>query len=299
MPRAALAGGAAVAAGLVALAAVVGVVAGRAPTGSDSGAVHTSAASSTTSAPTTSTAPTAPTPTQGATTSAPRPLSVVGVGDSVTAGSNCDCATFVERFADLVAARDGRAATATNLGVPGLTTGSLATQLAQPGPSRSVAAADTVVVTIGANDLGPLEDQWEHGGCDSACLAPGVAAMARGLAVDLARIRELGHAGQRVEVTTYWNVFEDGDVADQKLGPGFADWSDSVTVAANRAICQAAQGYGDTCVDLYAPFLSADGNRNPTPLLASDGDHPNAAGHQVIARALLAATPPAALPSSP
>jgi lysophospholipase L1-like esterase len=299
MPRAALAGGASLAAGLVALAGVAGLVAWRAPAGSESGAAHLSAASSTTSTPTTSAAPTAPTPTQAATTSAPRPLSVVGVGDSVTAGSNCDCATFVERFADLVAARDGRAATATNLGVPGLTTDTLATQLAQPGPSRSVAAADTVVVTIGANDLGPLEDQWEHGGCDSACLAPAVAAMARGLAVDLARIKALGPVGQRVEVTTYWNVFEDGDVADQQRGPGFADWSDSVTVAANKAICATTRTFGDTCVDLYAPFLSADGNRNPTPLLASDGDHPNAAGHQVIARALLAATPPEALPTSP
>ena len=31
--------------------------------------------------------------------------------------------------------------------------------------------------------------------------------------------------------------------------------------------------------------------RRLTSLLAPDGDHPNAAGHQVIARALLAATP--------
>ena len=92
-------------------------------------------------------------------------------------------------------------------------------------------------------------------------------------------------------MTTYWNVFEDGDVADRQRGPGFADWSDTVTVAANRAICATARTFGDTCVDLYAPFLSADGNRNPTPLLSSDGDHPNAAGHDVIARALLAATP--------
>lgn len=220
------------------------------------------------------------------------PLSVVGLGDSVTAGSTCACTPFVERFAGLVAVRDGRAVTATNLGTPGLTTGSLAAQLTRPGPSGSVASADTVVVTIGANDLGPLEDRWERTGCDSACTAPAVAAMARGLAADLARIRVLGQQGQRVEVTTYWNVFEDGDVADRQRGPGFADWSDTVTVSANRAICATARTFGDTCVDLYAPFLSADGNRNPTPLLSSDGDHPNAAGHEVIARALLAATPP-------
>lgn len=217
---------------------------------------------------------------------------MVGLGDSVTAGSNCACAPFVERLADLLAARDGRAATATNLGTPGLTTGSLATQLTRPGPSRSVASGDLVVVTIGANDLGPLEDRWEQTGCGTPCLTPAVAAMARGLAADLTRISVLGHPGQRVEVTTYWNVFEDGDVADRQRGPGFADWSDRVTVTANRAICATARTFGDTCVDLYAPFLSTDGNRNPTSLLSSDGDHPNAAGHQVIARALLASTPP-------
>ena len=60
---------------------------------------------------------------------------------------------------------------------------------------------------------------------------------------------------------------------------------------ANRAICAAAAAAGDACVDLYHPFLGADGSRNPTPLLAGDGDHPNDAGHALIARTLLAATP--------
>jgi lysophospholipase L1-like esterase len=264
----------------IALAAVLGVAWPHAPTGPAPRVAQPTTGPSTPAAPSTA-----------ATTPARAPLAVVGLGDSVTAGSNCDCAPFVERFADLVAARDGRAATATNLGTPGLTTGSLADQLAQPGPSRSVASADTVVVTIGANDLTALQDRWEHTGCDAACMAPAVAAMARGLAADLSRVRDIGHVGQRVEVTTYWNVFEDGDVADQEHGAGFADWSDTVTVSANRAICATARTFGDLCVDLYAPFLSADGNSNPTSLLAPDGDHPNAAGHQVIARALLAATP--------
>ena len=232
-----------------------------------------------------------PAPSREGTSAVRPPWSVVGLGDSVTAGSSCDCVPFVQRLAHLVATRDGRAATATNLGVPGLATGSLAAQLAQPGPARSVSAADTVVVTIGANDLGPLEDRWERAGCDRTCLAPAVASMARGLATDLARVKALGRADQRVEVTTYWNVFEDGDVADRQRGPGFADWSDGVTLAANRAICQTARTFADACVDLHAPFLSADGTRDPTPLLSSDGDHPNAAGHDLIARTLLAATP--------
>lgn len=291
MPPTVVAGGVAVAAVVVALAAVVGVVGWRAPSGAAPRSIHSARPSSPARPSNPARPPSSAAPTQKATSSIPSPLSVVGVGDSVTAGSNCDCAPFMERFADLLSARDGRAATATNLGTPGLTTGSLATQLAQPGPARSVASADTVVVTIGANDLVPLEDRWEGAGCGTACVAPAVASMARGLAGDLARIKALGSAGQRVEVTTYWNVFEDGDVADRQRGAGFADWSDGVTVAADRAICATTRTFGNTCVDLYAPFLSADGNRNPTPLLSSDGDHPDAAGHDLIARTLLAATP--------
>ncbi|WP_344131509.1 SGNH/GDSL hydrolase family protein [Pedococcus bigeumensis] len=284
LPLRVVAGGLGLAAGVVALVAVLGMTGGWTPTGAGPGPAQASPAQS-------PPGPSTPWPSRRATTSAPRPLSVVGVGDSVAAGTSCDCAPFVERFAELVGTRDGRPTAAANLGLPGLTTGSLAAQLGQPGPSRSVARADLVVVTIGANDLVPLEDQWERAGCDPACMAPAVAAMGRGLAADLARIRALGGSGQRVEVTTYWNVFEDGDVADRQRGAGFADWSDRVTVAANRVICATTRTYGGTCVDLYAPFLSADGSRNPTSLLASDGDHPNAAGHALIARALLAATP--------
>ena len=216
---------------------------------------------------------------------------MVGLGDSVTAGTACGCTPFVERFAELLRARDGRATVATNLGVAGLTTTTLAHQLAQTGPARSTASANFVILTVGANDLGALEDRWEVSGCSASCIAPAVGAMARSLRIDLARIRALGRPGQHVDVTTYWNVFEDGDVADAQRGAGFAQWSDTVTRVANRAICSAARTFGDACVDLYTPFLSTDGTRNPTALLASDGDHPNATGHEVIARALLATTP--------
>jgi lysophospholipase L1-like esterase len=43
-------------------------------------------------------------------------------------------------------------------------------------------------------------------------------------------------------------------------------------------------------VSLYAPF-KGDGTKNPTTLLAADGDHPNSTGHHLIASTLLAGTP--------
>jgi lysophospholipase L1-like esterase len=88
-------------------------------------------------------------------------------------------------------------------------------------------------------------------------------------------------------VTTYWNVFTDGDVARASGGQAQIDWSQDVTVAANDAICSAATAHHDTCVDLYGPIQDGD----PTDVLAPDGDHPNASGVGVIVQALMADTP--------
>ncbi|GAB3446834.1 hypothetical protein GCM10027517_29730 [Phycicoccus ginsengisoli] len=218
-------------------------------------------------------------------------MRLVGLGDSVMSGAACDCQPFLGQYATMLTARDHRAVSPSNLGAGGQTAAQLADQLTDPGTAAEVANAGTVVVTIGANDLVPLVSTWENGPCGSACVQPAVATMRKSVALVLSRINHLVPDGTQVLVTDYWNVFEDGDVADSKEGPGFADWSDRVTVAANAAICAEAASAGDTCVDLYHPFLGADGTKNPTPLLAEDGDHPNGAGHTLIARALLAETP--------
>jgi hypothetical protein len=61
------------------------------------------------------------------------------------------------------------------------------------------------------------------------------------------------------------------------------------TVRPSGRAARGPQNAGATCVDLYAPY-KGDGSRNPTALLAGDGDHPNAAGNQLISSALMAAT---------
>jgi lysophospholipase L1-like esterase len=65
--------------------------------------------------------------------------------------------------------------------------------------------------------------------------------------------------------------------------------SDLLTRETNREIQAASVAVGATYVDLYQPFRGASGSDDPTALLADDGDHPDARGHQVIADALLAA----------
>jgi lysophospholipase L1-like esterase len=221
----------------------------------------------------------------------PQRLTVVGIGDSVTAGSACDCTDFVRLYAGQVPASAGGPARAVNLGEGGQTSAQLLSELGSGGAmSSQVASADVVLVTIGANDLLPLLDTWSSSGCAASCSSPAVRAVARNITgiVDRTRALRAGHP-TRILVTGYWNVFEDGDVASAARGAAYLAWSDALSRQLNTAVCSAALGAGATCVDLYAPF-KGDGSRNPTPLLAGDGDHPNAAGHDVIAAALLRAT---------
>jgi len=220
-----------------------------------------------------------------------RSITVVGIGDSVTSGYNCNCEAFVGRYATQLAAQDDVATSSVNLGVPGWTSSQLLAAMTKPGPFRDqVAKADILLVTIGANDLNPLESKGPTG-CPATCYTPLIDSAAHNVEhiVDAARAANPAHP-PTVLVTDYWNVFQDGDVGTAEHGTAFQSWSDALTRAESTQICDGAHSAGATCVSLYAPF-KGNGSINPTSLLAPDGDHPNAAGHQLIASTLLAATP--------
>lgn len=230
--------------------------------------------------------------TYGATPAAnARVIRVVGLGDSVMAGTHCGCAGLAEEYGKALQARTGTDVRVTNLGANGLVTTDVLGDLEHDRATRAaIADADLVLVTIGANDLVPELDQWETTGCDQSCFNGPAVQMGRNLSRVLAAITGLriAHPGP-VLVTNYWNVFTDGDVARETGGQAQIDWTTEVTAVANDQICGAARSAGDMCVDLVAPFKG--GGADPTPLLASDGDHPNAAGVRAIVRQLLAATP--------
>lgn len=220
-----------------------------------------------------------------------RSVTVVGVGDSVTSGSACNCETFVGLYATSLASQRGVETSSVNLGVPGWTSSQLLQSLTQPGAFHDqVAKADVLLVTIGANDLLPLEEK-QSGGCTVTCYGPLVNSVGHnvGLIVAAAQAAHPNHP-PTILVTDYWNVFEDGDVGSAENGTSFQSWSDVLTRAESAAVCNAARGAGANCVSLYAPF-KGNGSKNPTTLLAADGDHPNSAGHQLIASTLLASTP--------
>ena len=233
-----------------------------------------------------------PDPTPTPASIPPGRATVVGIGDSVTSGSHCDCTDFVHLYAKWLPPSKGGPATAINLGVGGSTSADLRSDLEHPSATtRAVSRADIVLVTIGANELAPLQRTWARVGCGSDCWqdsVEGVRSNISAIVHDIHRLRQ--GRPTTVLVTNYWNVFIDGQVARREKGLSYLRWSDRLTRAVNGAICRGARSAGARCVDLYAPFKGGDGRQDPTSLLASDGDHPNAAGHRLIARVLLAAT---------
>jgi len=218
------------------------------------------------------------------------PLRVVGLGDSVTAGSACRCTPFLDLYARTLASRTARTVQARNLGVPGQTSAGLLASLTLPSAaSTAVRRADVVTITIGANDLDP--EAITGGGCTGdpgACYRDDIVGMARDVGRVLDRIRVLrGSRPTTLQVTGYWDVWQDGSVG-RSNGFRYVSAADILTRLTNAALAGVAAEHGASYVDLFVPFRGPIGSDDDTGLLAPDGDHPDARGHLLIATALAA-----------
>lgn len=245
--------------------------------------------------PTTSAPARSPSATDSLSPSPSRTWNLVALGDSVTSGWACGCTAFPDLYAAGLRSRYSASVTATNDGVNGQTSGQLLADLqdSTSDTARAVAGADVVVVTIGANDFADQHDPITASTCGTqdelACVRDELTTLSDNLSRLVARVRTLRHGARTALLLTgYWNVFEDGVVASVHPTLGRAS-TDALTTSVNDAIEDAAIASGATYVDLFRSFRGADGSDDPTSLLADDGDHPNAAGHEVIAEALLAA----------
>jgi lysophospholipase L1-like esterase len=218
-------------------------------------------------------------------------LRVVALGDSVTSGAACNCSAFPAVYGGLLGRRTGASVTVDNLGVSGLDSVGLLGELDQEdsAAARAVAGADVVLLTIGANDFADHHDEVTEARCAPVtggdCVSDELEQLSSNLHRILTRIRALREArATTVLVTGYWNVYEDGEVARQAFPPEGVAATVELTRRVNAVVAAVSASHGAAFVDLFGPFEKR--GVGVTPLLAADGDHPNAAGHLLIAEVL-------------
>jgi lysophospholipase L1-like esterase len=202
----------------------------------------------------------------------------------------CGCASYIEQVGQQAARQHGETAAVENLAQSGMTTAGLAAQLRQPAVAAQIADADLIIVTIGANDFDQslLTAPACQPATTLACYQTALMTQRSLLSAILEQIANLHTQNpDRVLVTGYWNVFLDGQVA-QSRGTTYTQASNALSLAENALIASASAGHADTYVDIYTPF-KGNGTKDDTALLAADGDHPNAAGHALIAQTLMQA----------
>lgn len=227
-----------------------------------------------------------PEPERPRTASAP-PLRVVGLGDSVPAGSACDCSGFVQAAASRLAAERGRTARVANYATGGFTSADVVAELDRTDVRAALAAADVVVVEVGANDFD--ETRVYDPGCldasSSGCFDPTLRSLKANLTAVVTAAHRL-NPRTRVVLIGYWNVFRDGQVGGAE-GQVYVDASDSLTRSVNTVVRAVAGAQGALYVDAYTAFKGVDGDTDVTSYLADDGDHPNSDGHAVLASAVV------------
>jgi len=208
---------------------------------------------------------------------------VVTLGDSVPAGTACDC----DPFPDLYARRISPGARSVNLAQPGFTSDDVRGQIGVAAVRAAVRGATVVLIMAGANDLA---DAFDNGGDDGAYQAS-AAQVETNVAAVVTAIAQIHGTPVTVLVLGYWNVVKDGAAGLAAYGAAGLTSAENATHYADQALRHAADRSGARYMPTTRVFKGDNRDQDPTDLLALDGDHPNAAGHEAIADALYAALP--------
>ena len=238
-------------------------------------------------------APTGAAPAAGPTLAA-GPVTVIALGDSLTAGDGDDAGKgFVGRLTEAIAARPGReGSTLTNLGQSGWDStmmvsgqdGGAPAELPQAVAAARAAAPGTVLATvlIGSNDLWYV---YQNGAVDPTPRAEEDAMVATYRANLERTLRELQAAGAVVVVglpddQSARPIAVDMGRLNQQLSNVTAEEVGKMSRLAEvlgRTAAEVAAAHGVRTVDTNDPFW-ADPAR-----MAEDGIHPNAAGYTALA----------------
>jgi lysophospholipase L1-like esterase len=174
----------------------------------------------------------------------------------------------------------GHPVRAVNDARPGYTSADVLTQVETNATVMAhIQSADVVTLEIGANDVA-----FAPGcGAVAACYLPMLPQVQANITAIVQRIRIITVAHPvAIVLLDYWNVWLGGAYAAAR-GPAYVAAGTSLTYAESSMISAVAWTTGSAYVDLRLAFRGPDDTDDETALLAADGDHPDAAGHVVIA----------------
>jgi len=228
---------------------------------------------------------------------APNEIAYLALGDSVPAGTDvADGVGYPQRLGQQLADASGRPIRLMNHAKAGeQSAGILASQLDDV---RSI-QPELVTLTVGANDflipafkcaVASLDDD-PNTGCSAQSLLGTIPTFERNLRAILSRL--VNETGATIVVTTYYNPFP----RTSRCAPSTAD---TALRFLNSTITDVAAGFGDrvVTVDLAPVFKGHEGPDptgwfSPSPLHVACADiHPDAAGHDAIAHAIMDALSP-------
>jgi acyl-CoA thioesterase-1 len=212
---------------------------------------------------------------------------VAGLGDSVPAGTACNCRPYPQLVASDIARITGHEVMSFNDAVAGARSNDVLLQLQSDTVAAAhVATANAVLIEVGANDIAFSSTC----GTKVSCYEQTLPQVTRNITAIVSRVRQLA-SGRSLAVVLldYWSVWLGGRYA-QARGSAYVEAGNSLTRAFSDAIQSVARSTGSIYVDLRTAFRGPGQDRDDTNLLTSDGDHPDAEGHERIANAIVQAT---------
>lgn len=222
---------------------------------------------------------------------------LVALGDSIPGGLRCDadCTDYVDLFGAAVQSAIKAPVAVENLATNDSLTSAVLLQRVQQATYRAALAdAELLTIQVGFNDFqGPCN--WAT---HAACLAHGTTTVQGNLEKILALVAAIrGGDPVPTRVVTYYDNYIGMpgtakawgfEATAENLATFEADYGGALR-AFDAMLCEVAGAAGARCVDILPAFNGSDGTDPAVGLLASDGVHPSAAGHGLIAETLASA----------